>query len=626
MMGLRKSLILLARVASLALFVTQETALAYSNRVITGHTSTVTNGWLLTSERLSMTDDDGATWRDVFVASEGTRLLAAQFLTHRLGWIVLADASGTMIARTHDSGSTWDYALPFQIPDAELSADASMSWVNPQLGFVLIRLPSSSNGSRGLLFRSTDLGRTWNALPVPPVAGSILFTSHRIGWLAGGPAGSDFYVTRDGGLSWSQVEVSIPGWQPGERPVYSPPEFRTPLEGLLGIEIQSADHASVLAVYRTDDGGLSWSLVRREPYDEPGNHPIDLYGDNVVTRGRENRISVMRGGQDSANMQTLTTRGLPADFVISSLTFSDTDHGWVTMEHSQCLADKVKCWKETRVYGTTDGGSTFEDITPASLVDANRLAEEEAEMTEAPEIYSPTGAAALLGSGTRIEQNSDGFDIACSPGPSTMSRWWTSGAYRYIGVYIGGVHAYCTNNPVSCPCPSATWFSQTSGQGWGYIPTWVGIQELYGDLSTDTTTAYNQGVDEANAAADRMEVLGFPSGSIVYFDFERPHLISIEPSIKAFVHGWSSRLHGRGLNAGVYGSYLSAAAWQGTGVPIPPDAIWPYNLNNTRSVFDLCGGTYCLPNTLWSNHQRIHQYAQEVSDTHGGIRLIIDKI
>jgi len=70
---------------------------------------------------------------------------------------------------------------------------------------------------------------------------------------------------------------------------------------------------------------------------------------------------------------------------------------------------------------------------------------------------------------------------------------------------------------------------------------------------------------------------------------------------------------------------LSAQAWQGTGVPNPSDAIWPYNLSVGRTVYDLCGPTYCLPNSLWSNHQRIHQYSQNVSDTQGGITLNIDK-
>ena len=122
-----------------------------------------------------------------------------------------------------------------------------------------------------------------------------------------------------------------------------------------------------------------------------------------------------------------------------------------------------------------------------------------------------------------------------------------------------------------------------------------------------------------------MSALGFPTGTIIYFDFERPHPSSIEPSVKAFVNGWTSQLHSRSVNAGIYGSYLSAAAWQGSGVPNSPDAIWPYNLNSSLTVFDLCGPSYCLPNDIWSNHQRIHQYFQNLNDTHGGISILIDQ-
>src|SRR5262249_53131329 len=155
--------------------------------------------------------------------------------------------------------------------------------------------------------------------------------------------------------------------------------------------------------------------------------------------------------------------------------------------------------------------------------------------------------------------------------------------------------------------------------GWTFIPIWVGAQEAYGDLSTDTGVAFNQGVMEADLASNRLAARGFGANSIVYFDFERPHPSAIEPSVKAFVNGWSSQLHARGHLAGIYGSYLSAAAWQGSGVLYPPDAIWPYNLSVGRTVFGLCGPNYCLPDGLWSNNQRIHQYSHNFTDPLTGI-------
>ncbi|HEX2610351.1 MAG TPA: glycoside hydrolase domain-containing protein, partial [Gemmatimonadales bacterium] len=121
---------------------------------------------------------------------------------------------------------------------------------------------------------------------------------------------------------------------------------------------------------------------------------------------------------------------------------------------------------------------------------------------------------------------------------------------------------------------------------------------------------------EASSAADKMAALGFPEWSIIYYDFEEP---SSEAKIKAFINGWTSQLHARHQNSGIYGSYLAAASWQGSGVDYPPDAIWPYKLDGSRSVFGLCSSTGCLPDDLWSNHQRIHQYVQNVSDTQGGI-------
>ena len=122
--------------------------------------------------------------------------------------------------------------------------------------------------------------------------------------------------------------------------------------------------------------------------------------------------------------------------------------------------------------------------------------------------------------------------------------------------------------------------------------------------------AYNQGVGEANKAADQMQTVGFQSGSIIYFDFERPNPPSTDSSVQAFVSGWVSQLHARGQNAGIYGSYQSAMVWQGAGV-VQPDAIWFYEIPGLPTVDPFCGSSPCIPETLWNNHQRIHQYTQD---------------
>ncbi|MFY9822509.1 MAG: glycoside hydrolase domain-containing protein [Thermoanaerobaculia bacterium] len=581
-------------------------------------------GWILTDQRLLWSNDDGATWRDdLFVAPPGAHLSTAQFLSRDWGWVVVARSNGMQVLRTSNGGVTWTPTAPLQLPGEEEASGAALSFCDVHTGYLLVTFASGSNSSRGTLFRTTDGGSHWKPLPVPPSGGRIRFQSERNGWLAGGPAGGDLFVTRDGGQTWRTSRVTPPAEPLQTRLIYLLPDFDDESDGLLPVRLESPA-GSAIALYGTQDGGLTWSLRGQTEPNLAVERPVDLRNNSVTTaESGGNLVTLSPEGVTNKAGRELPA-GMTQDFDVRLLSFSEPQSGWIVVAAGHCAGFKSGCWQETRILSSRDGSASYEDVTPEFLKNANFQAEREARQYDRSR-PAPSSHEKLLGSGTQIQQNRDGFDIACYPSVSTMQTWWTSSPYYYVSAYLGGTHAYCVNHSSTCPCPASSWLSQTAGQGWTFIPIWVGAQELYGDLSSNTTIAFNQGVSEANAAADRLATVGFPSGSIVYFDFERPHPASIEPSVKAFVYGWASQLHARGHNAGVYGSYLSAAAWQGSGVPISPDAIWPYNLNSGQTVFNLCGPSYCLPNDIWANHQRIHQYLQNVPDTQGGVSLTIDK-
>jgi hypothetical protein len=137
-------------------------------------------------------------------------------------------------------------------------------------------------------------------------------------------------------------------------------------------------------------------------------------------------------------------------------------------------------------------------------------------------------------------------------------------------------------------------------------------------MSTSTTTARQQGINEANAAADAVAALGLPAPTIIYFDMERYDPTS-HPAVQAFVNAWVERLRQRGHQAGVYGAGVNAASdW----APIanPPQAVWIAQWNNIDGVFGLSG----LPDGLWSTHQRIHQFQGPHNETWGGVTFNID--
>lgn len=565
--------------------------------------------------RLLWSDDDGTTWReDAFIAPPGTRLLTVQFLDNLKGWIVITGAGRAEVVRTGNAGSTWDYSEEILVPGGEEPSGASLSFINETTGFLMLRLPSSSNFSRGALFRTDDGGRTWRILPTPPIGDPVRFFSERNGWLAGGPAGNRLFVTRDGGGSWNEVSVAAPSQGSKTRRVYLLPTFDNDQEGLLPVRIESWESGeSSLALYETQDGGSAWAF-RGSVNGGLGAGPVDLQDLTVITTDSSGIVMRLTREGELHKVQRKSAVGLQPGFDISLLSFSDSHRGWVVASAGHCTGFKIGCWKDTRILRTKDGGANLEDVTPAFLAEVNLKAANSARLEGHRSLSEPLESS-LPGNGTRIVENRDGFDKDCRLPVSTMEAWWPyPSPYFYVGAYIGGVEASCVNDPVECPCPTAGWFSEVASQGWTFLPTWVGIQ--LNDINSNTAIAFNQGVAQANSAADRMAELGFPEWSIIYYDFEEP---SSEAKIRAFINGWTSQLHARHQNSGIYGSYVSAASWQGSGVEYPPDAIWPYKLDGRRSVFGLCSSNGCLPDDLWNNHQRIHQYVHNVPETLGGV-------
>jgi len=570
-------------------------------------------GWLLTERLLMWSGDDGATWREAFTAPQDAVLWNTLFLDDATGWIIVSGASGVDIVRTTDSATTWQHSA-VTLPEGEPPTDGSLSFIDPQRGWLLLRLPSSSNSSRGALFRTENGGRSWEGLATPPIAGQIRFVSKQDGWLVGGPSGGTLFVTRDGGRSWSEVELTGNRESAAQHILYSLPHFTTASDGLLPVRIETPTSAAI-ALYVTNDGGRTWTQVGTDINVALGGGPSALANGTffaAVTGAK--LVKFTPGHEAEVKVITPTSSRSPAPSAISLLSFADSQRGWIATVAVHCTGFKASCWQENRLLSTHDGAVSFVEITPPILSKNIRRAEPGDDVPRSSTGDQPLSPTA----GTRIALNEDGFDRAYGPSTSQMQNLWNNSTYRYVGAYIGGVHAYCVNHP---SCPDSTWYSQVAAIGWSFIPIWVGPQELYGDLSANTGTAFNQGVAEGDLAANQLTALGFPANSIVYYDFERPHPAAIEPSVKAFVNGWSSQLHNRGHLAGIYGSYLSAAAWQGSGVPNPPDAIWPYNLNVGRTVFGLCGPSYCLPDSLWNSHQRIHQYTQDVTEPLTGINI-----
>ncbi len=236
---------------------------------------------------------------------------------------------------------------------------------------------------------------------------------------------------------------------------------------------------------------------------------------------------------------------------------------------------------------------------------------------------------ALAGSGLAASGSSKAsaftgyaFDACNAPSLDALDAWLAS-PYRALGIYVGGANRACANSQLS-----STWTAGAVGAGWSLIPLYVGLQAPCvpgsGLAKIAPANASTQGTAAADDAANDSSTLGLPSGSPLYFDMEGYALNNpaCTQAVQAFVSAWVNELHALGYLAGVYGSAastirdLQALATTGSS----PDDVWIADWNGAESVF---GNPY-VPDSLWANHQRLHQYRGGHHETWGGVTIDVD--
>jgi hypothetical protein len=222
-----------------------------------------------------------------------------------------------------------------------------------------------------------------------------------------------------------------------------------------------------------------------------------------------------------------------------------------------------------------------------------------------------------------------GFDACSAPSLSTMNAWKASSPYTSIGVYIGGANRGCAQ-----PNLTSSWVSSVWAQGWKLLPIWVGPQASCTTLgsttklSSDSNTAFYQGLVEAQAAANAAQALGLQWMMPVYYDMEGyARGGSCSASVQAFADGWTRQLNARGIRAGMYSSLcsgiLDVAASANDTTKVPLNAVWIAAWNNSTNIYGF--GSPCpLSDALWNNHQRVHQYMGGHNESYGGVTINID--
>jgi Rv2525c-like, glycoside hydrolase-like domain len=231
----------------------------------------------------------------------------------------------------------------------------------------------------------------------------------------------------------------------------------------------------------------------------------------------------------------------------------------------------------------------------------------------AQQMLAPTAAAAAatVAAGATSFLG-EGFDACAAPSAAFMSAWRASSPYRAVGIYIGGSERACAQ-----PNLTASWVSQQAAAGWHFLPTYVGPQAEFSQI----TAPASQAVAAAQDAVTQAAALGFGPGTPIYYDMEA-YPAAQKSNALAFESAWTTELHAEGYKSGVYSSSSSGvtdlvASFTKDAMPdVIWDALWNGAANTADSV---------IPAADWPNHQRAHQFNGGADETYGGDTIDVDQ-
>jgi hypothetical protein len=207
-----------------------------------------------------------------------------------------------------------------------------------------------------------------------------------------------------------------------------------------------------------------------------------------------------------------------------------------------------------------------------------------------------------------------GFDACTAPSTEYMRAWRNDSPYRAVGIYIGGSDRACAQ-----PNLTRRWLRRETRAGWHFMPMYVGPQAEYGELSSPA----QQGSAAATDAVTQAKLLGFRRRTPLYYDMEAyPPRQSV--AALTFLSAWTATLHQLGFTSGVYSSSDSAiqdlAKQYFSDVYAIPDVIYDALWNGSPDTVDPVFGP-----GEWADHDRLHQYNGNVTQTFGGDAINVDQ-
>ncbi len=303
---------------------------------------TENEGWVLTGQQVFWTGDGGTQWTNITPTDASLAYINAVFFKDTLnGWIMGQSEEQFVFYYTTDGGKSWQ-SLPFDglsLDDDTRQSRVYLSFMDTATGWMVFKLPSSSNFSRGLLFRTEDGGKSWRLLNIP-LGEPMHFANAQNGWLAGGPAGTQLFKTEDGGNTWLPITIPVEKAE-NTRLLYGSPILAEDGRVLVPILIEG-EYQKEARIYATQDGGASWVLV--------GN--ISPASGSVLDKLTSTTM---------AWLQNEDTSGLFLHYDgVRQLDFVTLETGLAYASHGLCI--ETECSIESHLLITHDGGQTWTEV------------------------------------------------------------------------------------------------------------------------------------------------------------------------------------------------------------------------------------------------------------------------
>lgn len=258
------------------------------------------------------------------------------------------------------------------------------------------------------------------------------------------------------------------------------------------------------------------------------------------------------------------------------------------------------------------------DVAPAARAEAIRAARPDA---------APAARPGAVPAAARVRFRGRAFDTCETPPLATM-RAWRASKYRAVGVYYAGRGRGC---PVQRYL-NRRWVKAVHRMGWRVIPIYVGSQSpcVFARHKQHVRVGrhpWSQGEREARHAVREARALGLGRGSAIYLDIEAYEHRNARCATETlrYVRGWNRELRGLGFVPGYYSSAESGVRHMERArkarIADLPTVMWFARWHIGPSVHR----EPALHPAAWQPHRRIHQYAGNVAERHGGHRLVIDR-